>query len=235
MHRGKYRVHATQAVADIERLQRFRGTFFGADRIMDKDAFDETHTHILIEEAETDTLVGCFRLALFSGKNIASSYAAQFYGVSALAAFQGKMLELGRLCIDAERSDPDILRLVWIALAQYVDGYDVRLLFGCTSFPGVDPTRYAAGFAALKSCHLAPAAWTPLEKAPEVVHFATDLPAPCAADDTALPALLRSYIALGAWVSDHAVIDRNLGTLHVFTALETDKIPAGRLRLLRAS
>ena len=49
-----------------------------------------------------------------------------------------------------------------------------------------------------------------------------------------IPPLLRSYLTLGGWVSDHAVIDRDLDTLHVFTALEIAAIPPARARLLRA-
>ena len=48
------------------------------------------------------------------------------------------------------------------------------------------------------------------------------------------PPLLRSYLAMGGWVSDHAVIDRQMGTLHVFTGLEIAGIPPNRARLLRA-
>jgi putative hemolysin len=49
-----------------------------------------------------------------------------------------------------------------------------------------------------------------------------------------MPPLLRSYLAMGGWVSDHAVVDRDLGTLHVFTGLEIGAIPAARARQLRA-
>ena len=49
-----------------------------------------------------------------------------------------------------------------------------------------------------------------------------------------MPPLLRSYLAMGAWVSDHAVIDRDLNTLHVFTGVEIAAIPPARARLLRA-
>jgi putative hemolysin len=48
-----------------------------------------------------------------------------------------------------------------------------------------------------------------------------------------MPPLLRSYLAMGGWVSDHAVIDSELNTLHVFTGVEIDRVPAGRARLLR--
>ncbi|MFZ8959943.1 MAG: ornithine-acyl-ACP acyltransferase, partial [Paracoccaceae bacterium] len=48
-----------------------------------------------------------------------------------------------------------------------------------------------------------------------------------------LPPLLRSYLMLGGWVSDHAVIDRDLNTIHVFTGLEIAAVPPARARLLR--
>ena len=73
----------------------------------------------------------------------------------------------------------------------------------------------------------------PRRRAPETI----DLP-PRHADTRAamrgLPPLLRSYLALGAWVSDHAVIDRDLNTLHVLVALDVARIPAARARSLHA-
>ena len=48
-----------------------------------------------------------------------------------------------------------------------------------------------------------------------------------------MPPLLRTYLLMGGWVSDHAVVDRDLNTLHVFTALEIRAIPPARARLLR--
>jgi len=45
---------------------------------------------------------------------------------------------------------------------------------------------------------------------------------------------LRTYLGMGGWVSDHAVIDRDLGTLHVFTGVEVAAIPDRRKRALRA-
>ena len=50
-----------------------------------------------------------------------------------------------------------------------------------------------------------------------------------------MPPLLRSYLTMGGWVSDHAVVDRDLNTLHVFTGLEIASIPAARAKALRAS
>ena len=50
----------------------------------------------------------------------------------------------------------------------------------------------------------------------------------------ALPPLLRFYLSLGGWVSDHAVIDPQLDTLHVFTCVELARMPKARRESLRA-
>ncbi len=42
-----------------------------------------------------------------------------------------------------------------------------------------------------------------------------------------MPPLLRTYLMMGGWVSDHAVVDRQMNTLHVFTGLEIGAIPPG--------
>jgi len=49
-----------------------------------------------------------------------------------------------------------------------------------------------------------------------------------------VPPLLRGYLSLGAQVSDHAVIDRQMATLHVLTLLDVARIAPARARLLRA-
>mgnify|MGYP002648902638 CR=1 FL=1 len=46
--------------------------------------------------------------------------------------------------------------------------------------------------------------------------------------------LLYLFTFVGGWVSDHAVMDRQLGTMHVFTGVEIKAIPPARARALRA-
>jgi putative hemolysin len=145
------------------------------------------------------------------------------------------MIEMGRFCIRPGRQDADILRLAWAALTALVDAGGVEMLFGCSSFRGTEAGAYDDAFALLREKHLAPRRWRPRVKAPAVVRFAEGLrarPDPKRAV-ARMPPLLRSYLQMGGWVSDHAVIDRDLGTLHVFTGLEVAAIPPVRARLLR--
>ena len=97
-------------------------------------------------------------------------------------------------------------------------------------------TKIEIGFAMLRDRHVAPRRWLPRVKAPEVFRFARLIgrPDPRRAM-AAMPPLLRTYLMMGGWVSDHAVVDAQMDTLHVFTGLEIRAIPPGRAKLLRGT
>lgn len=240
--KGRYRVRLAATEDDLVAAQRLRAAAFHADdpgqaERLDRDAFDALCQHILIEDLRDDALVGCFRMMdLADGSQIADSYSAQFYDLSALSCFAGRMIEIGRFCIHPEWHDPDILRLAWASLTRHVDASGIQMMFGCSSFRGTDAARYLDAFAMLKASHLAPLAWRPGVKAPHVFRFGASLrhiPDRRRGLQT-MPPLLRSYLMMGGWVSDHAVIDTQMNTLHVFTGLEIRAIPDARKTLLRA-
>jgi putative hemolysin len=236
--RGRYRARMAETDADLTRAQSLRTlSFRGPDAALDADAFDPICAHVLVEEVRSGTLVACFRmLPLTDGCEISRSYSAQFYDLAALSAYPGRMVEMGRFCIHPDWRDPDILRVAWGAMTAYVDREGVEMLFGCSSFHGIEAEGYADAFAMLKEAHLAPKRWLPRVKAPNVFRFAQKLrrrKPDLRQAMLAMPPLLRTYLMMGGWVSDHAVVDRDLNTLHVFTGLEIAAIPPARARLLR--
>lgn len=237
MRRGRFVARDVGSPRDMTALRALRAEVFPADRA-GLDRFDPVCRHILIEEPENRSVVGGFRLlTLACGSEVNRSYSAQHYDLRALATCPGRMTEVGRFCIRSGSLDPDILRLAWAALTRIVDDDGVEMLFGCSSFPGIDATPHAEALAMLQASHVAPPRWRPRIKASKVVRFA-------AADDgrrvdtrramAAMPPLLRSYLAMGGRVSDHAVVDEEMDTLHVFTGVEMGAIPPVRRRLLRA-
>jgi len=238
--KGRYLARHADGPEDIAAAQRLRHLAFHGPSTPghDQDRFDDICTHILVEEADSGRLVCCFRfLPLAGGGDIARSYSAQFYELSALAAFEGPMVEMGRFCVHPEARDPDIVRVAWAAMTRYVDDNGVEMLFGCSSFKGTDAENYHDSFAMLAAKHLAPRRWWPRVKAPSVVNFAKKLRRRQPDAKQAMlrmPPLLRTYLLMGGWVSDHAVVDRQMNTLHVFTGLEIAAIPPARKRLLRA-
>lgn len=235
----RYRARIGNTPEDRRAAQQLRAhAFFGGAQELDCDSFDDICTHVLIEEASSGTLVCCFRMLMLNGgAEIAQSYSAQFYELSALAGFEGRMAEMGRFCIAPGRLDPDILRVAWAAMTRFVDENGIEMLFGCSSFHGTETETYLDAFAMLRERHLAPRRWWPRVKAPAVFRFAQRLRRHKPDLKLAMrhmPPLLRTYLLMGGWVSDHAVIDRHLNTLHVFTGVEIGAIPPTRKRLLRA-
>ncbi|GHE86941.1 ornithine-acyl-ACP acyltransferase [Aliiroseovarius zhejiangensis] len=235
---GRYAARQDQSSADIRAAQSLRHRCFRGRDGLDADRFDDGCWHLLVEDRATGALVACCRVQSFeNGARIDDSYAAQFYDLSALAHYDAPMVEIGRFCISSEARDKsDILRLAWAMLTQQVEAEGVGMLFGCSSFPGTDATRYREVFAFLRAHHLSPGTWRPRIKTPDAIRFA---PGSGRAPDArqalrVMPPLLRSYLAMGGWVSDHAVVDHDLNTLHVFTGLEVFAVPPARLRLLRA-
>lgn len=234
LQKGRYRARQSRSRADIKAAQALRALAFGRD---EADDLDEVCTHILVENIETGALLCCFRMLCLNGCDLAQSYSAQYYELSALAAFEGPMVELGRFCTHPDHGrDPDVLRMAWGAMTAYVDAHGVELLFGCSSFAGTDAAAYLDSFAMLKERHLAPKRWLPRVKAPKVFPYGAKLrrKPDIKRAMRAMPPLLRTYLMMGGWVSDHAVVDEKMNTLHVFTGVEIRAIPAARKRLLRA-
>jgi putative hemolysin len=191
------------------RATRFRG---GA---CDRDGFDSAARHLLVESG--GRLLACARLSVQGPADVTNGYGAQTYALESFAARFGRFLEVGRVCVAAEGAG-DAPRLMLAAMARIVEREGVEVLYGCTSFPvGAAPLGRLGGA-------VAPASWRPGRRAAEI----RDL----AGTSGTVPPLMRAWLAMGAVVSDHAVVDRDLGTVHVFTALEVAAIPPGRARLL---
>lgn len=230
----KYHCRLAQTKEDTEKAQRLRARAFGLAQERDQDPFDAHANHMLVERQD-GRLVATFRfLTLDQGADISRSYTAQFYDLSKLARYKGKMVEMGRFCIDPQINDPVILRVAWAAFTSYVTTHHVGFLFGCASFQGTDQAQYEDAFLLLKSKHLAPKRWLPQIKAPRVFRYAQLLKRPLNRVKAMgrMPPLLKTYLMMGGWVSDHAVIDDEMNTLHVFTGVEVAAIPDARRRAL---
>jgi L-ornithine Nalpha-acyltransferase len=240
LRKGRYEARLAEGTAEVEAAQRLRHLCFfpGRGPGRDADDLDPRYAHMLIRDLPSDALVACYRfLALPSAAGIGAAYSARFYDLTALAQQACPVVEMGRFCRHPDWQAPDILRLAWGAMTRVVDAAGAGLLFGCSSFAGTDPTRFRDSLAVLAQRHLAPPDLAPKATAPERYAFAQALQHHLPDRGRALqhmPPLLRSYLMMGGWVSDHAVIDRQMGTHHVFTGLQIAAIPAGRARLLRA-
>jgi len=97
LSKGRFHARLAQTSADMTAAQALRSRAFGT-AALDHDSFDDQCQHVLVEDSESDNaLVCCFRmLELAGGAEIGRSYSAQFYDLSAMQGFSGKMVEMGR-------------------------------------------------------------------------------------------------------------------------------------------
>lgn len=198
------------------------------------EALDDACQQVVVESA--GQVLAAFRvLVLPSGAALEQSYSARFYDLAPLQAEPRPIAEMGRLCLTPDPRAWEVLRLLWGAMTRIVDAAGAGLMIGCPSFWGADWQRHRAALSLLAADHLGPAGQRPGRRGAVV-----DYPALCGPLTdrrialAGLPPLLRSYLTMGGWVGDHAVADAELDTLHVFTCVAVDAVPAARAASLRA-
>lgn len=217
---------ATRAAA-----QELRARVFRCGGAADECPHDPAFLHGIVRAPDAPLPRLAFRIRRLDGvRDLCDSYTGGFYDLAPLARLDDPVAELGRFCRDATRPDPDALRLAWAMIAAFVERAGAGMLIGCSSFAGTDVARHAQALSLLRR-HLGPA-----HLRPRACRGVRHLPLPPERRDARpamLPPLLRSYLGLGGWVGEQVVIDRALGTLHVFTGLAIASIPAARAARLR--
>ena len=234
---GRHRARLASSKKDVSAAQALRYRCFNLSNEgkLDVDDFDKICQHVLIENLDTEKLVCCYRILSFeNGKNISRSYSSQFYDLKAIESYPEPMIEVGRFCIDPEDNDQSVVLTAWAALAKIVDQNQTELLFGCSSFEGIEKEKYLDSFALLRDRYIAPYHWRPKIKAAQVFCYSKDLIFTVDKKKALsnMPPLLKTYLSMGAWVSDHAVVDFKMKTLHLFTGMEISKIPKRRKQFL---
>jgi hypothetical protein len=166
---------------------------------------------------------------------LAGGEAARAFDLAPLAALTWPVAEAGPVHVHPEASQAEVLRVAFAAALALADRAKAKALLALCPFEGTDPAPYAQAFALLRAGYVAPAEWLPARRAPEAVPLASLGRRPDRiAALRALPPLLRGWLGLGAWVSDHAVIDRDAGALRVLAILDLARLPRARAEALRA-
>lgn len=197
----------------------------------DSDAFDAHADHLLVVDHAigpgAEGIVGTYRLLQDEGAARAGGfYSAGEYDIAPLLAFPGRVLELGRSCVDAAYRGRAAMQLLWRGIAAYVFSHRIDLMFGCASLPGTDPDAMAAELTYLYLNHLAPPALRPRALPGRYVDMRrmdqTLLDRRRAL--TMLPPLVKGYLRLGGFVGDGAVIDPQFNTTDIAVVVKTDLV-----------
>lgn len=197
----------------------------------DADAFDAVADHLLVLDHALGegarAVVGTYRLIRReAAQRIGRFYSADEYDISAMEAFPGQVLELGRSCVDSAHRGRPTMQLMWRGIAAYVFRHNIDLMFGCASLPGTDPDALAAPLTYLHAHHLAPEAIRPRALPERYVSMQRADPASISTRAALhdLPPLIKGYLRLGGFVGDGAVIDHQFNTTDVSIVVKTDLV-----------
>lgn len=245
---GDLVVRLAQTDADIDAAQALRFKVFYeemtaqpspaiAAAARDFDRFDPYCDHLIVLDRRlgsgSSAIVGTYRLMRRdAAARIGRFYTQDEYNIRKLLRGGRQILELGRSCVHPDYRRHHTMQMLWRGIARYVTHYNVKLLFGCGSFPGADPETHALPLSYLHYEHLAPLAVRP--KALRSRHVEMRRMAREDIDERkalgALPPLIKGYLRLGGGVGDGAVIDAEFDTVDVCIVVRPDGVTDRYLR-----
>ncbi|MBB2202155.1 GNAT family N-acyltransferase [Gluconacetobacter tumulisoli] len=232
------RIAANEAERDAAQALRYRVFYeeMGArpdERTLrlrrDVDAFDEVADHLLVIDHAISSgakgVVGTYRLLQGDmARKVGRFYTSGEYDISPLTDFPGRLLEVGRSCVDPRYRGRAAMQLLWRGIASYIFLHRIDVLFGCASLQGTDPGPLGDELTYLYHNHLAPPALR-LRALPDrrVEMLRTD---PLGLDHrrclARLPPLIKGYLRLGGYVGDGAVVDEQFNTTDVAVIVKSE-------------
>ena len=245
---GDFEVRLAQTAADIEAAQALRFRVFYEEMAAcpspemaacrrDFDVFDEFCDHLLVLDRRRgdgpEGIVGTYRLI----RRVAAAKAGRFYSsaeydIQKVIDYPGEILELGRSCVAADARNTATMQMLWRGIALYAYHYDIQVMFGCASLPGIDPSQHAQALSYLYHHHLAPPELRARALPGRYVDM--NLLPPDSYDKrrvmARMPPLIKGYLRLGGFVGDGAVIDHEFNTTDVFIVVKTELVTEKYIR-----
>lgn len=239
---GNLEVRLAACAADIKACQRLRYEVFYEEmaarpvgdmcaRRLDYDKFDEVADHLMVLDrsdrarGKDAKVIGTYRLIR---RDVAEAnggfYTAGEYDIAPMIERAGpdvNFLELGRSCVHKDHRNRPTINMLWQGIGQYISAHNIDVMFGCASFPGVDPEAFAQSLSYLHHNLQAPTNYSVRALNDQFVDM-NMLPEGDVDERTALrqmPPLIRGYMRSGCVFGDGAVIDAQFSTVDVFVML----------------
>ncbi|MFG2634535.1 GNAT family N-acetyltransferase [Streptomyces sp. NPDC048362] len=227
---------------DVRAAQRLRHQVFagelgarllGPEPDLNTDAFDAYCDHLLIREAATGEVVSTYRLLPPERAEVAGRlYAEGEFDLGPLAPIRPSLVEVGRSCVHPDHRDGAVIGLIWAGIARYMANRGHEWLAGCCSVPLADGGALAtAAWERARARHLAPEEFRVRPLLPWVPDpAATAGPTAAASRRPELPALLRGYLRLDAWVCGEPAYDPGFGVADLYVLLSMGRVDPRYLR-----
>ncbi|MFG3054069.1 GNAT family N-acyltransferase [Kitasatospora sp. NPDC048239] len=231
-----YTVSLARDEEDVRAAQRLRHQVFAAELGavlhsplpgLDVDPFDAYCDHLLVRQGEDGPVVGTYRLLRpEAARRAGRLYSDSEFDLAGLAPIRDDLVELGRSCIHPDhRGNGAVINLMWGGIARYLADTGHTWVGGCCSIPLEDGGATAARvWDTVSAKHLAPEGY---RVTPHRPWDPTGVPR---AERAALPALLRGYLRLGAWVCGAPAHDPDFATADLYVLLSLERTDPRYLR-----
>lgn len=193
---------------------------------VETDPFDDFCDHLIVRDDRSGEVVGTYRMLPPERAHAAGKlYSESEFDLSSLNSVRPALVETGRSCVHRDHRSGGVVSLVWAGIARYMLLYGHTWLAGCASVPLHDGGPLAAKvWDTVSAKHLAPEEfrvrpyqpWNP--DGVERTHRGP------------LPALLKGYLRLGAWVCGPPAHDPDFGVADYFVLLNFTEIDQRYLR-----
>lgn len=192
----------------------------GAHPGLDRDMFDPFCEHLLVRDAETNEVVGTYRVLNPSqARKIGGYYSEDEFDLVRLAHLTNRVVEVGRSCVHPDYRSGAVIALLWSGLAAYMMRYGYDYLVGCASIGMGDGGHVAASiYNKVRQRYQSPVEYR--------VHPRCPLPIGALNGDleTAVPPLIKGYLRVGAWVCGDPAWDPDFNTADLFMLLPMERI-----------
>lgn len=203
----------------------------------ESDRYDDFADHLIVEDLRRphgSRVIGTTRV--LDGRAAARAggfYSAQEFDLAPLMAGGHSLIEVGRTCLHPDYRGGSAMVVLWQALAELVAARCGTLLFGVASFPGACGDVHARALDELHRASLAP---PPLRVRSRQGGWRGSNFAEASASGRleamrATPALVKSYLRLGAVIGDGVFVDHAFNTTDICILLEARRFAGAAARL----
>jgi len=238
---GQFIVKLAEDREEVEKAQRLRYEVFNLEQGrglecaqkygIDFDEFDEYCLHILVLEKGSGRAIGTYRAHLGCIANSAKGfYSSREYAMKGFYKIADKCIELGRSCVSPEFRTGAAVALLWGAIAELLSRAKLTYMLGCVSLENTDPVigwalyeYLCQSYSICEEFTAIPRKEFKLERPPE--HKTKEILADKDALKKHIPAILKGYLRLGAFICGEPVLDREFGTIDFFILVDINRVP----------
>ena len=194
----------------------------------DYDFYDKISDHLIIIDNNReirDDVIGTYRLLRGNcAKLYRGFYTEQEFDISNLKKnFSSKdILELGRSCVHPQYRSGIILKLLWQGISNYIKMYKIKILMGCASFHGTNPSKFKDEFSLLYESYRLPEDYDVKSLQSNEISFNKNINHSTILNK--LPPLIKGYLRAGGMVSENFYIDKEFETIDYCVIMLTEKI-----------